>query len=123
MISEEEKQQIIDAAVEKALLLLPSVMGNLMAQQATYSRLTSQFYKDHPSFAKHKDVVAACIEKVDGSFPTLPYEEKLKRAIPDIEATIKTLSVAGTQEVQGKPNRQYDGPLEAKRPFTDHGEI
>lgn len=121
MVTEEERQSIINEAVEKALLALPSVMGNLMAQQATYSKLTSKFYRDHPEFAKHKDIVASCIEKVDGQNPTLPFDEKLKKAEPEIQKQIEMLHSVSLDATKGTPNRTF-GPLEAQRP-TDHGEF
>ena len=122
MLTEEERQSIIDAAVEKALLALPSVMGNLMAQQAVYSRLTSKFYKDYPDFAGHKDIVAACIEAVDGTFPNLPYEEKLKKAVPEIKKQIAMLGSVSMEVPRDRIDRRYEGPIEAKR-ISDHGEI
>ena len=118
MLTEEERQQIIDAAVEKALLLLPTVMGNLMAQQASYSKLTSQFYKDHPNFAGHKDIVAACVEMIDGKNPTLPYKEKLEKAVPEINKQIAMAEKVSFDEAKGKVDRSY----EAQRP-SNHGEV
>ena len=41
----EEKEEIINLAAEKALLALPEVVGNLMAQQASFAKINSQFYK------------------------------------------------------------------------------
>jgi hypothetical protein len=116
VITPEERQEIIDAAVEKALLMLPTVVGNLMAQQATQSKMVSQFYKDHPDFAKHKDIVAACIEQVDGHNPLLLFDEKLAKAVPMIQQRIKDMSVANTTIVNTKADRTFSGPLEAKRP-------
>lgn len=122
MITPEEREEIINAAVEKAILSLPTVMGSLMAQQAMYSKLNSAFYKDYPDFAKHKDVVASTIEQVDGQNPLLAYEEKLAKAVPLIEQKIKTLGTLDMKGVDPKPRRTFDGPLEAVRP-TNHGDI
>lgn len=116
VVTAEERQEIIDAAVEKALLMLPTVVGSLMAQQATQSRLISQFYKDHPDFAKHKDIVAACIEQVDGHNPLLSFDEKLAKAVPVIQQRIKDMGAANITTVNTKADRTFSGPLEAKRP-------
>ena len=123
MISEEEKQQIIDAAVEKASLKLPEVVGNLMMQQATYSKLNSKFYSDHPEFRDHKDVVMATIEWVDGHNPMLGYKEKLDKAVPEIKRRIEMKTKLSMDAPKKPEMARYDAPLEAKRPFTDHGEI
>ena len=106
MITEEEKQEIIDRAVEKALLMLPDTVGSLMAQQATYARLNSQFYKDHPEFVNHKEVVASVIEKVDGENPTIKYEEKLKKAEPLIRERIAMLDTLDMKEAK-QPSRDF----------------
>ena len=39
------EQEIIDAAVEKALLSLPKVMMSLMTQHAFYMKANKEFYE------------------------------------------------------------------------------
>lgn len=85
MITQEEKEEIIAAAVERTLLAIPDVIGNLMANHAMLHKLNSQFYKDHPEFAKRKDIVQAAVEYVEGKNPLLKYEEILQKAVPEIE--------------------------------------
>jgi soluble cytochrome b562 len=87
-MTQEEKEEIINQAVERALLSLPEVVGNLMTQQAAFSKINSQFYKDHPEFTGHKDIVAAVVEQIDGAKPDLDYEGKLKEAVPIIKERI-----------------------------------
>lgn len=125
MITLEERQEIIDAAVEKALLSLPAVMGNLMAQQVVYNKLNSQFYKDHPDFAAHKDVVASTVEKVDGQNPLLSYEEKLAKAVPEIRQRLQNMKSMDMEKVSTNPKRVFEGEfgsLESVRP-GNNGEI
>lgn len=105
-MTEEEKQEIIDKAVEKALLVLPETVGNLMAQQATYAKINSQFYKDHPEFADHKQVVASVVEYVDGTYPELEYEDKLKKAVPIIKDRIRTMSTLNMDKAD-RPSRDF----------------
>lgn len=118
MITQEERQEIIDTAVEKALLSLPAVMGNLMAQQAAYSKINTQFYKDYPDFASHKDVVRAIVEKVDGENPLLTYDEKLKKAAPLIMESIRVTKGLDVTTIKADLNRTYAGSesLTAQRP-------
>ena len=108
MVTPEERQEIIDAAVEKALLLLPETMGNLLTEHAAISKMTSQFYKDHPEFKDKKDVVASVIEQVDGENPALDYKEILKTAVPKIRSRLKTMEGLDMESVSEKPDRTFD---------------
>jgi len=81
-------QEIIDAAVEKALLAIPEVVGNLMAQHATYNKLNSQFYSDHPELKNKKEVVAAVIEMMDSQNPGIEYSKLLEKALPEIRKRV-----------------------------------
>jgi len=106
MITEEEKQEIIGLAVEKALLMLPEVVGNMMKQHATMSKLNSKFYADYPEFQKHKDAVVSVIEKLDAENPFINYEDLLVKAVPEIRKRItlvKMMDVVNTPS----PNRDY----------------
>lgn len=123
MITEEERQSIINEAVEKALLALPNVVGNLMVQQATYARLNSEFYAKHPEFKQHKEVVMASIEHIDSQFPLLDYKEKLKRAVPEIRRRISMKESLNMSEAKRPAMAKYEGPIEAVRPSSNLGEI
>jgi hypothetical protein len=111
MITPEEKKEIIDLAVEKALLMLPEVVGNLMTQHATLVKMNSQFYKDHPEFAGHKSVVASVMEKVDGQDTLAKYEDKLKTAIPEIKSRIALLGTLDMKTVSSNPDRNFNGVI------------
>lgn len=91
MITEEEKTEIIEAAVEKALLKLPEVVGNLMANHAMLAEFNSKFYKDHPEFKDKKEIVASVVEHVESKNPNLEYEDILKKAVPEIRKRIETV--------------------------------
>ena len=102
MLTQEEKEEIISAAVERTLLAIPDVIGNLMANHAMLHKLNSQFYKDHPEFAKRKDVVQAVVEYVEGKNPLLKYEEILEKSVPEIERrmlAIKDVNVDSVSKV------------------------
>ncbi len=88
MIDPQERQEIINAACEKALLMLPEVVGNLMAQHASLLDINKKFYSDHPEFAKHKTVVQSVIEQIEGGRPTGDYKDLLRDAVPVIQERI-----------------------------------
>ena len=106
-LTEEEKLEIIDRAVEKALLKLPEVVGNMMTQHAALVRMNSQFYAEHPEFANHKHIVASVIEKVDGEDTTADYKDKLARAIPEIRRRITLLTQIDMGKPPSHPNRDF----------------
>jgi hypothetical protein len=89
MITEEEKTEIINAAaaiaIERTLLSIPEVVGNLMANHAALHKLNSEFYKTNPEFASRKDIVQSVVEWVEGKNPTMKYEDILKAAVPEIK--------------------------------------
>ena len=124
MIEEAEKQEIIDRAVEKALLLLPEVVGNLLASAASMSKLTSVFYKEHPEFRDHKDVVASVLEMVEGGAPLMRYDELLKQAVPKIRERLKTMQGLDLVTVTKTPPRHLP-ELEVPRadPVAPYGEV
>lgn len=104
MLTEEERNSIINEAVEKALLKIPEVVGNLITS-ATYSaRLNREFYEKYPEFTKDKEMVAKVVQKVEGDNPGKEYEWILEQAVPMIRQHLKT--VKGVNMTPGKvPNR------------------
>ena len=107
MVTEEDKQEIIDRAVERALLILPETIGNLMTQHAALAKLNSEFYKEYPEFREHKESVVAAMEKVDGENPLLKYEDKLKKAVPEIRERINLLKRLDMATAPTSPNRDF----------------
>ncbi len=89
MITELEKEEIINAAVEKTLLMIPEVIGNLMANHAMLHKINKKFYEDHPEFAGKKDIVQAVVEYTEGKNPTMKYEDLLQKAVPEIRRRIQ----------------------------------
>ena len=88
MITEEEKQEIIEAAVEKALLMIPEVVGNMMTNHVAMAKINSSFYAKHPEFKDKKDIVVSVIEMLEGQDPTVDYKDILKKAVPEIRKRI-----------------------------------
>ena len=124
MIDEKEKQEIIDRAVEKTLLMIPEVVGNLLSSHAALHKINQKFYSDFPEFKDQKNVVANVVEMVEGNNPLAKYEDILREAIPHIRQRILTMKSLDMNNVNPKPNRNLKGLgiLEAERP-NPHGEI
>ena len=112
MITEEEKEEIINKAVERALLMLPDTVGNLIANHVALSKLNSKFYADHPEFKDKKDVVVAVVEMLEGRNPLSKYEDILKEAVSEVKRRIDTLKLLDMERVQS-PTLS----------FKDHGEL
>jgi hypothetical protein len=97
MITPEEEDRIINKAVEKTLLAIPEVVGNLIMSQIDMVRLNKSFYESNPEFKTSKELVASLVEKIENENPGLKYEEILSRAVPFIKeriASMKNLDVA-----------------------------
>ena len=99
MITPEEKEEIINAAVERTLLSIPEVIGNLMANHAALHKINLQFYKEHPEFAGRKDVVQSAVEMVEGKNPIMDYEDILIKATPEIQRRLSIIKNVNTTEV------------------------
>ena len=79
------KQEVVDEVVEKVLLMLPEIMGNLITNHISKLKLNKDFYLSHPEFRDKKDIVASVIEMVEGLDPTVDYEDILQGAVPEIK--------------------------------------
>ena len=126
MITPEERQSIIDEAVDKAvecaLLVLPETVGNLITDHVAMSKINSQFYKDHPEFKDHKQAVASVIEAVEGKNPLLNHEDLLNKAVPEIRERIKTAGSLNMETVSPNPSRSYE-PLSVPKIDNPRGEL
>jgi len=104
MITEEERQSIINEAVERTLLSIPEVIGNLMASHAALAKINKKFYDDYPEFKNSKDVVASVVEVVEGKNPIDNYDKILRDAVPEIRRRIATTKSLDMTNVP-RPNR------------------
>ncbi len=115
MIDEKEKQEIINSAVERTLLMIPEIIGSLMTNHVAMAKINSQFYSDHPEFKDHKDAVMSVIEMIEGQDPTVKHEDILKKSVPEIRKRISLLGKLDTENIS-KPNRDF-------KDFDPHGDI
>lgn len=122
MIDKEERESIILEAIERTLLVLPDTVGSLLVDHIAMSKITNQFYKDHPEFKDHKQAVASVLEAVDGKNPLLDYKDKLKKAVPEIKERIMTLENLNMETVSSNPNRTYK-PLPTTKVEEQHGKL
>lgn len=105
MISTEEREEIIEAAVERTLLSLPGIIGNLIVNHAMMLKNNKKFYDNHPDFKDHKDLVAGIIEITEGNNTLEPHEKILERAVPEIRKRLLTLKNLDTTNVSSvKPD-------------------
>ena len=109
MLSEEEKNEIINAAVEKTLLAIPEVVGNLMANHAVLHKINTEFYKAHPEFAGRKDIVQSVVEMIEGKNPTMKYEDILVKAVPEISRRLVIVQDIDTTSAPLKLTRDFSG--------------
>lgn len=124
MISPEERQEIINAACEKALLMLPEVVGSLMAQHAALLDMNRNFYKANPTFAAHKPIVQSVIEQIEGTRPTADYKDILKAAAPIIQERIRVQASVDLTTVK-RPDRRLPSfvPSVEADPLNPYGAI
>ena len=106
MITEEERQSII----QEVFLKMPEVIGNLMSNHAVMMKLNKELYSKFPEFVNSKDVVSSVIEMIEGKNPGLAYEKVVEQAIPVIKDRIKTIKPLDVTSVN-KPSRDLNGVL------------
>lgn len=100
-------QEIIDKAVEKAMLVLPEIVGNLITQHVTLSKLNSEFYSGHPEFRDKKDIVASVVEMLDGENPLMDYKDLLIKAVPKIRERIAETKNLNVIDISPDVNRDF----------------
>lgn len=105
-LTEEEILSIIDRAVEKSMLVLPTVVGNLIVNHLEHAGLNKTFYGEHPEFTGYKNIVASVVELVDGATPGESYDNILKAAVPLIRERIKLTNTLNVTTVDKNPSRE-----------------
>lgn len=101
------KQEVIDEAVEKLLLMLPEIMGSLITNHMSKLKLNKDFYLSHPEFRDKKDIVASVIEMVEGHDPTVDYKDILHNAVPEIKRRLGQVKDLNFEPVS-KLNRSFN---------------
>lgn len=107
MITQEEKDEIVALAVERTLLAIPEVVGNLIANHAALHKINKDFYDKHKEFATRKDIVQAVVEMVEGQNPLDKYPEILDKAIPEIQRRLMIAKDLNVTDVQTNMPRDF----------------
>jgi hypothetical protein len=89
MITPEEEERIINKAVEKALLMLPSVFGELWKEKITMNKLRDRFWNDNKDFKGQEKIVRDVLTELEGKNPGKQYGEILKEAPQVIRERMK----------------------------------
>jgi len=105
----EERESIINEAVERALLALPDVWSNLVVDHKVMSNITTKFYKDHSEFKGFENAVVSVLADIDGNYPLLSYEEKLNKAVPGIKERISQIRGLDVTTINPNPDRSFTG--------------
>jgi len=107
-LSEQEIQMLEDRIVEKVLLMIPDVIGNLITHHMTMNKTNQDFYKKHTDLQNHKDIVAKVLEQVEGENPLLDHQKLLDKALPKIHEQVK-LSTGLSMEDVSMPSMDFNG--------------
>jgi hypothetical protein len=106
MITNEERESLINEITERMLLKIPDIVGNLMSSYAEKIRISKEFYIKYPEFNDHRDVVAAVIESIDGNSKFKPFKEVVEDSVPMIRKRIESLKGIDMKSVK-KPNLDF----------------
>lgn len=112
MITQEEKDEIVALAVERTLLAIPEVVGNLIANHAALHKINKDFYDKHKEFATRKDIVQAVVEMVEGQNPLDKYPEILEKAVPEIQRRMQIVKDVNVTDVQRDMPRDFSNVVD-----------
>jgi hypothetical protein len=88
----EEIDKVAECAIEKLLVRLPEVVGNLIQNQAMLNKMNREFYEKYPDFANNKALVVQVLEEIEGKDPSQSYEEILQKSVPVIQRRLGTIN-------------------------------
>lgn len=110
MITEQEKEEIIQAATERALLTLPNVISALMESHTKMAQIKKTFFDKHKEFKDYPGIVGPIIERIEGNNTLERYDRILEMAVPEIQKAIRLKGRMNNSLVTSKPNT-YLGEL------------
>jgi len=99
-MTSEERESIINEAVERTLLMIPEVVGNLIMNHAAKIRTSKVFYEKYPELKSHKELVAAVIEEIDDANIGDNFDQIVERAVPEIKRKISQLKNLDLKKVE-----------------------
>ena len=87
----QEREEIINEAVERALLKIPEIIGNLMMYYSGKMKVSKRLYERFPEFEKHRQLVASTIEAEENADFSRSFDEIVEAAIPKIKRRIESV--------------------------------
>lgn len=94
-MTEQELNLIVNKVIERILLRMPEVIGNLIREQALVNKLNKKFYGENPDFKDNLPLVVSILEKLETDNVGVEYEKLLKMAVPIIKEGIKNIKSCG----------------------------
>jgi len=107
-ITDTEINMIVDKAVEKTLLMIPEVIGNLITHHVSLNKMNKDFYEKHPDLREHKEMVASVIEYTEGNNPPMDYSQLIEKAYPEIRKRLELTKDLDMETVK-PPDLTYNG--------------
>ena len=98
-----EDREEIQAMITEAFLKMPEVVAALFQEKLVLQKMRDQFYAEHKSFEKHKDIVASTMEELEGANSGKTYEQLLKESVPVVQRRIDAIGKANLQHIDTKP--------------------
>ena len=102
-MTEDEENRLVDKILEKLILNLPSIIGNIIQEKISMKKLAGEFYTSNKEFIEHKDIVASVLTQLETKNPGLQYQDILDKSVPEIKHRISLLSGINFGAVD-KPN-------------------
>jgi hypothetical protein len=111
------EERIIQAAVERALLMMPEAIEHLILQKTITKKIAEEFFKENKDFSAHLDLMQEIIEKTEMDNPGVNYGKIIELATPAIRTKLQTLSKMNYQKVD-RPDTHL-----GESPSSDFGAI
>lgn len=123
ILSEEERESIVQEAFERILLHIPEVVGNLITNRTAVLDINKKFYDKYPRFKAHKKDVMSVIEMMEAKHPNLDHEKLLEKSVSEIDKRISEVGKLDVNNVTKNPDRTFEKIEPAKIEYKGHGEL
>lgn len=100
-----EDREEIQVMIENAFLKLPEITSKMIVRHYALTNAWKKFWNDNKHYAKHGELVASIVKKVDDDNPGADYDEIFKKAIPIIDKSIEKCDTLNTTKVE-KPSKE-----------------
>lgn len=90
-VSDKEREEIVQEAVERTILMIPEIIGNLIMNHASKIRTNKEFYEKFPDLKDYRDIVASVVEGIEDEDLSKSMAEILEQAVPKIRRRIDNI--------------------------------